>query len=124
MNIDIEGGLGVTLHGPRVPRDAGAVHQDVDAAEAPIGCGDQGLDLGALSDVGANEGEAVPRRGEFLEQALGALGIEVADHDAGGALAQKGLDAGPADAADSAGDDGDAVLKLDRPRWRIGWGHG
>ena len=97
--------------------DGGAVHQDVEAAEALDGAGHGTLDGGLIGGVGLQpDGVAPRRRAIFLRRALDAVGVEVGERD-GCALAGERERGGASDAGRGAGDDRD--LALDAPRHAV-----
>src|SRR5512140_1194824 len=90
-----------------MPEDARVGHVDIDLAEAPPGLGDQGLDVGLAADVAAHG-----HRADGPRHTLGALQVDVGDHDAAGAFGDEPLGQSGTDAAGAAGDDRDLASNL------------
>ena len=86
--------------------DGGAVHQNVEAAEALDGAGHGTLDGGLVGDVCLQADGVAPGCGDFLGGALHAVGVEVGEGD-GGALAGQGERGGASDAGRGTGDQRD-----------------
>ena len=120
----VEGGEEVDLHGALEDleglgfdgadvEDAGVVDEDVDAAEAGDGFGDEALGFGGLGEVGGDEVEVVGLEvGELGEE--GGLGVlelgEIAggEDEADGVVSEAGGD-GEAQAAGASGDEDDGA---------------
>ena len=91
---------------PEGAADAGIEIGDVEPAEALLGLGDHGRDVGLLGDVAAHEGDAVAmalRLGD--RQRLGAVGLVEVGHHHLRAVGQEAHDRRAAHAARPAGDD-------------------
>src|SRR5690606_3173103 len=91
--------------------DAGVVDQDVDAPEARLGGGHQGLDLVGTAEVGVMEVHLAAMHGDLCAR-LGDLVrcAQAVEHDAAAGLRQA-LGDRQADATGGSGNEGDLVLE-------------
>jgi hypothetical protein len=95
----------------RVPRVAGVVDDDVEAAEAVHRGLREPLGEARRGDVAGNRHRSPAGRLDRGHRLLGRLLVEVVDHDGGSVRRELDRDLSP-DAASGTGDDGDLAVQL------------
>src|SRR5439155_1101006 len=95
-------------HEKTVARDAGVVHEDVEASEALLRRVDESVAVLAARRIGDDGGDRDARRFEVLGGALEAVGVAAGNDHGRAGLGQQPGDGG-ADASTATGDDGHAA---------------